>query len=296
MCAAVLAPRGVRSYMVAINGDGDVIDHVGLDWLHSRRSPDYQHKYRADKTAIRTFLEKHSPHVVGLGADSMDAKFFANDLSEILSEAMPDKGVEVELMPMDMARVFAAGRRSTREFPSFPVELRMAVSVARRMQAPEVEMAALFGPARDILCIQMHPLQQRVAGDVLYAALHREVMVAVNRCGVRVNSAVSRPHVAATLEFVCGLGPRKADLLLSTIRKHYRGRLTNRKQVRVLLSFAACMCLVCVCDGACVHACVRACVCACVRACVRVCVCQLHASSSPISRLCHLLLLLFPLQ
>jgi hypothetical protein len=57
------------------------------------------------------------------------------------------------------------------------------------------------------------------------------MIVAINRACVDLNAAATKQHVAPALQFVCGLGPRKADTLLSHLRSDFRGGLMNRDQV-----------------------------------------------------------------
>jgi transcription elongation factor SPT6 len=41
----------------------------------------------------------------------------------------------------------------------------------------------------------------------------------VNRIGVDLNNILQYPHLEAPLQFVCGLGPRKAKFILESLRK-----------------------------------------------------------------------------
>ena len=75
----------------------------------------------------------------------------------------------------------------------------------------------------------------------MYAALQTEFIARINDVGVDINVAVEHPHLLPCVQFVAGLGPRKAAGL---IKVYY-------------------LCVVCVSVCVCVHVRVCACVCEC---------------------------------
>ena len=48
----------------------------------------------------------------------------------------------------------------------------------------------------------------------LVKCLHQEFVTVVNEVGVDPNRLLEHPHTVPLLQFVCGLGPRKASSLL----------------------------------------------------------------------------------
>jgi transcription elongation factor SPT6 len=65
---------------------------------------------------------------------------------------------------------------------------------------------------------------------LLYRAIERAFLVVVNKCGVDVNAAASFPHLSHTLQFVCGLGPRKSQAIISKILRS-GGKLGSRAEL-----------------------------------------------------------------
>ena len=51
----------------------------------------------------------------------------------------------------------------------------------------------------------------------------------VNEVGVDINKALTHSHTANLLQFVCGLGPRKAQFIIRTLKTNKR--LENRSQL-----------------------------------------------------------------
>lgn len=101
------------------------------------------------------------------------------------------------------------------QFPDYPEQLKMSVSLARRMQEPLQEFATLASsPDDEILALRLHPLQSELSADVLKRHLEEEVVTRVNDMGVDVHFLQEHAHVQGMLQYVCGLGPRKAAAIL----------------------------------------------------------------------------------
>ena len=91
----------------------------------------------------------------------------------------------------------------------------MAVSLGRRMQEPLHEFTALASsPDDEIFALKMHPLQDCLPKEKLRDCLELELVTRVNDVGVDVNFALNYSHASSVLNYVCGLGPRKAAALL----------------------------------------------------------------------------------
>lgn len=49
----------------------------------------------------------------------------------------------------------------------------------------------------------------------------------VNKVGVDINKAMRNSYYAHLLSYVCGLGPRKADLVIKKVNSHFVSRREN---------------------------------------------------------------------
>ncbi len=100
-------------------------------------------------------------------------------------------------------------------YPDYPELLRVAVSLGRSAQEPLQEFTALFASLdNEYLSLHLHPLQSCLPRDRLKTSLEIEIVNRVNDVGVDVNFAMEHPHTASMLQYVCGLGPRKAPALI----------------------------------------------------------------------------------
>ena len=80
------------------------------------------------------------------------------------------------------------------------------------------------------MCLKYHPLQDQLAKEELLETLYLEFVNRTNEVGVDINRAINYPHTASLLQFVCGLGPRKLQALIKTLKQNNQ-RLENRTQL-----------------------------------------------------------------
>uniref|UniRef100_A0A1I8JEX7 Transcription elongation factor spt6 n=1 Tax=Macrostomum lignano TaxID=282301 RepID=A0A1I8JEX7_9PLAT len=233
MGVAYSTDREIAAYASVINSNGEVLDFLRLPFLlankKSQREETAKNKAR-ELHLIKKLIAKHRPDVIAVGTESKEALTIQQELRELAQELLAEglaTNSSVHLVDNEPARVFEKSRRAEKELPTYPEILRQSVSVARRLQDPLVELAGLVNADEDILCLRMHPMQDAVPRDQLLSALTLEFVNKVNEVGVDVNRCVDLPNYAALLQFVCGLGPRKAGDIVSKLR--YSGqRLHNR--------------------------------------------------------------------
>ena len=101
--------------------------------------------------------------------------------------------------------------------------LRIATSLARSAQDPLAELTYAFTSlglkngtglglaGEELVALPLHPLQSFVRPKELLAAFERTLVDQVCRSGVDVNRALQYDHHFGKLQFVAGLGPRKAQ-------------------------------------------------------------------------------------
>lgn len=68
-----------------------------------------------------------------------------------------------------------------------------------------------------------------VRSDRLARAMNNELITAINRSCLNLNAVLNLPHMVPSLQFICGLGPRKAKALLVSLQN--QGAI-NREEVR----------------------------------------------------------------
>ncbi|KAG8984083.1 Transcription elongation factor spt6 [Tulasnella sp. JGI-2019a] len=127
----------------------------------------------------------------------------------------------------EVARIYQHSKRAEEEYGRVPVLARYCIGLARYVQSPLTEYAAL---GADLTVITFDEAQNLVPRDKLLVALERALVNVVNTVGVDVNRAVVDYYYQNLLPFVSGLGPRKAQAMVQKITA-MGGTLVNRFQL-----------------------------------------------------------------
>ncbi|KAL8269992.1 hypothetical protein Esti_006092 [Eimeria stiedai] len=136
----------------------------------------------------------------------------------------------VVLAPLEIPAVWAGSDRVPENLRrTMAREALMALSLGRYVQDPLAEAASLWGEGAENLLLQLklHPLQAALPRDRLAAACESVLLRLVGDCGVDLrrcmrmhnsSSSSTSSSTAALLQFVPGLGPRKAQRLLNMLK------------------------------------------------------------------------------
>ncbi|KNE90249.1 hypothetical protein PSTG_16290 [Puccinia striiformis f. sp. tritici PST-78] len=231
-------PKRDSVFVIFLDTAGRFRDHMKLDNL---RDP-------VPRQAFSEFLQKRAPDVIVVGGFSAstyrllgDVKTISGELSErmkselqnatgeLTTEAASKLDYPVIVARDDTARLNQHGKRAEEEFGELPPLGRYCVALARYVQSPLNEYAAA---ASDLTAISFHPDQQFLPKDTLQLYLERALVNIVNAVGVDINRAVNDHYYQCLLQYVCGLGPRKAQKLIKSINTSaIEGTLSLRNQL-----------------------------------------------------------------
>ncbi|KAK6102088.1 SH2 domain family protein [Brugia pahangi] len=216
--------RDQASFCALIDQDGQILDHLRLvhitKSMNSKRSGEAELK-RQDMIHLRKFIEKRRPHVIAICGENMDAYYLRRDIESLLHEISGiAKEISIEIVDNEAAKIYMHSKQAITEFSNYPPMLRQAISLGRLLLDPLIEYAHLCNTDDDILCVSYHPLQSEVNKEELLFALSLEFINRVNEVGVDVNRCLEYSHTSYLLQFVCGLGPRKAVHLLKILKQN----------------------------------------------------------------------------
>ncbi|XP_018496136.1 LOW QUALITY PROTEIN: transcription elongation factor SPT6-like, partial [Galendromus occidentalis] len=217
----------VPAFGALINGDGEVTDYLRLENILKRKNA-WRESERAAKISdlakLKKFIAEKKPHCVVISAESREALSIKEDVEQVIKELGDDDqfpAVQVMLLDCGLALVYANSKRAEQEFREYPPLLKQAVSLARRMQDPLIEFSQLCGPDEEILCLKYHPLQDNVPKEEFQWALALELINRTNEVGVDINRCMEQSHTSELLQFVSGLGPRKAHAMIKTLKQSH---------------------------------------------------------------------------
>lgn len=241
ICGFTFAPDGDAPCFAAIvDAEGELIDHVRLPYLNIRKRPDRMNamereNHAKDRVKFKQFMINRKPHAVALAAETIQTKYICQDLAQILDELREHDGlplIPIEIVDNGLSNVYMNLKRASDEFPEFPPLLLQAISNARKLNDPLSEYSKLCNSDDDILCIRFHTLQDDLPKEEFLASLYQRFVTRTNAVGVDLNRAIAHPHTADLVQFIAGLGPRKAAHLLRSIKKSSTGgQLVSRQQL-----------------------------------------------------------------
>lgn len=235
------------SWFVAVDRDGALLDSLKLPFLGVRADAergsraDFERKLD-DLARVRAFVSQHEPHALLLcaapGAEGgVESRRLWDELTNVANE-LRDASVALRHLQLlwvdgEPARIFKNSPAAAAEFPDEPPVVRQAVALARYVQDPLTLLAALCNADADVLGLKLHPLQELLSREERLRHLERRFVKVVNAVGVDLVRVARHRHAAATLQFVAGLGPRKAASLLGQLAK---ARVRSREKLEELLS------------------------------------------------------------
>ncbi|KAI9139748.1 SH2 domain-containing protein [Paraphysoderma sedebokerense] len=198
--------RSATVAAVMLDANGNIIDHT-ID------NTEYDH--------VSKFLSTYNPDVIVFAAYH---NVFLKRSYENLLKVSGD--VPILWLHDEVARIYQFSSRAEKELPDFHSLIRYSVSLGRRLQNPLFEFATLFNPQKEVLMLNLHPLQSLVSNELLLRYLERSMINMVTITGVDINDAARHQHHSYVLQFVSGLGPRKVYGTLKKVNKY--GTLESR--------------------------------------------------------------------
>ncbi|XP_045772397.1 transcription elongation factor SPT6 [Maniola jurtina] len=236
MSIAYVPDRVHCAFACVVAAAGEVVDHLRLPHILYRRNAwdalERRNK-EGDMTALRRFILRKKPHVIVISGESREALNLKADVAECVQQLIEDEQfprIPVEIADNTISKIYSNSIRGRNDFREYPDTLRQAICQGRLLQDPLMEISQLCGPDEEILCLRYHPLQDHVAKEDLLEGIELEFVNRVNEVGVDVNEAVLTGRGTELLQFVCGLGPRKAQALMKLF-KQTNQKLENRTQL-----------------------------------------------------------------
>ncbi|KAI0035919.1 transcription elongation factor SPT6 [Vararia minispora EC-137] len=217
--------------IVILDQGGRLREHTKIDNLNDQDSRD----------EFKDLLRRREPNTIAIGGFSVATTKLSIRVKELLrtGQLVPEGANDEEKINYEfshipvvyaqdeVARIYQHSKRAEDEFTSFAPIAKYCVGLARYLQSPLNEYAALGSDITAITFEEDH--QPLIPQEKLLSALEHVLVDVVNKVGVDVNRAVGNAYLQRLLPFVAGLGPRKASLLVKKIAS-LGGNLQNREQ------------------------------------------------------------------
>ncbi|GKV32699.1 hypothetical protein SLEP1_g41286 [Rubroshorea leprosula] len=221
--ACCWGPGKPATTFVMLDSSGEVLDvlYTASLILRSQNVNDQQRK-KNDQQRVLKFMSDHQPHVVVLGAVNLSCTKLKDDIYEIIfkmvEENPRDVGHEMDELSIvygdeSLPRLYENSRISSDQLPGQPGIVKRAVALGRYLQNPLAMVSTLCGPGKEILSWKLCPLENFLNPDEKYGVVEQVLVDVTNQVGLDINLAISHEWLFAPLQFISGLGPRKAAFL-----------------------------------------------------------------------------------
>ena len=180
-----------------------------------------------DVKALVDIVERRKPDVIAISGLSADTRKLYKQIEEIIerkdlrgADYEDDDGngqsdkLDVIIVNDELARLYQNSYRGAMQHPQFAPLTKYCVGLAKYLQSPLKEYAAL---GKDLISIAFDPAQSYVPQEKLYKQIETALVDMVNLVGVDINDAISDQDTATLLPYICGLGPRKVSQMLKVI-------------------------------------------------------------------------------
>jgi len=231
--------RDISSALVVLDEHQELKDSMLLG--HARRVESY-------RKGLEDFIKKHMPHVIAVGTSDLGAMELFDDLRDIAKDLkgqgyLPEglEEMRVVFVNDEIPGIYGASPRAASEFPLAQRLTRQAVGLARYLSDPLQEITNLSVSIDELMCINMHHQQKLIDPYVLVKHLHRELIDTVNAKGCDINDVANHRFRGGQLQFVGGLGPRKAAALRQAILQKGGGSLRKREELITKNILGACV-------------------------------------------------------
>lgn len=210
---------------IVLDEDGEVIEYAKMA---NPRDTEF-------KAAFVDLVNRRTPDVVGIAGFTVNSSRFYQILKEIVEKEDLTTGGDTDATdPLDVvwvqdevARLYQHSARSLEEFPDQVTLSRYCIGIARYLQSPMLEYAAL---GKEISAIPIHKYQSLLPTETFQESVDSVFVDYVNLVGVDINECIRSTYNSNVLQYVAGLGPRKASGMIQGIQNH-GGTLSNRTQL-----------------------------------------------------------------
>jgi transcription elongation factor SPT6 len=236
--------RNSEAVFVALNEKGHIDGILRLKNCFRKsagmRNPSKQALYDNNIKGLKDFVIRHLPKVIVISPKSLVMQGLKIELNDLFTEIFDNLGNEM-MKPFVMwgdnrvAEIASRCESSKKFIDSNDETVCEAVSLGRYVQDPLAETLNLWShrPKENlVLKMALHPMQDMIPTKELHNELESVVLEIVGNAGVNVNRCFKVDHRASPLQFVSGLGPRKAEKFIQSLKSTMKdGYIANRSDL-----------------------------------------------------------------
>ncbi|XP_047330082.1 transcription elongation factor SPT6 homolog [Impatiens glandulifera] len=224
---------------VMLDSSGEIVDKLEAGYLSSRNQHvNDQQRKKNDQQSLLKFMQDHQPDVVVLGAVNLSCTRLKADIYDIIFKMVEEnprdvshefENLRIVFGDESLPHLYENSRISSDQLPGHTAIVRRAVALGRFSQNPPAMVSTLCGPEREILSWKLSPLESFLTPDEKYCMVEQIMVDVTNQVGLDINLATAHEWLFAPLQFISGLGPRKAASLQRSLVR--AGSIFSRKDL-----------------------------------------------------------------
>lgn len=157
--------------------------------------------------------------MIVIDAPNIQCEYFTREVKHALAQVGPDALCDIRMVDPCVSRVYRESEMAEEELQSYPRGLRQTVSLGRFCLDPVSELCRLWhidkiNSINHILTLSLHSDLKYVPPEKVLYGLRQVLTQLVSDSGVNMNHLFKCPHLRPTLNFICGLGPVRAEDIL----------------------------------------------------------------------------------
>ncbi|KAL6221642.1 hypothetical protein ACLB2K_005038 [Fragaria x ananassa] len=176
-----------------------------------------------EKKRVWKFVADHQPSVVVIGAVKMSCVLIRQYMLSVKEKLSTGTGAigpsRIVFGDESLGRLYENSQTSSNQLPGQSGTVKRAVALGRYLQNPLAMVATLCGPERAILSWKLlsSPFEDVLTPDEKYKMIEQVMVDVTNQVGLDINLAINHQWFFAPLQFISGLGPRKAAHLQQSL-------------------------------------------------------------------------------
>jgi len=188
----------------------------------------------SEYTKLTGFFSKFQPELIVVSANNIKTKQLKENITTLALEVLKDSCF-VTFGDVSIPYIFATSSNIDSKYRSFNISTRIGISLGRFKQNPLAEILQLWNDeiiSNGCLRMNLHPLQKNINQSKLIERLEIEAIRVVNNIGVDLNRIKDHNHLKTLLNFISGLGPRKAAYFIEKVLSS--GELICRQDISLI--------------------------------------------------------------
>ncbi|KAK7322540.1 hypothetical protein VNO77_25925 [Canavalia gladiata] len=209
---------------VMLDSGGEFVDVMHAQSLTLRsHSINGQQSRKNDQKRVLKFLTIYQPCVIVLGAANASCLRLREEINEIISMMSEEnfqnfsqgmKGLPAVVLGEEgLPRLYEDSEISMSQLPRQQGIIKRAVALGRYLLNPLAMIATLCGVKKELVSWKLSPLEKFLTSDEKLEIIEWVMTDVTNQVGININLAIRHNWLLAPLQFVSGLGPKKAGSL-----------------------------------------------------------------------------------